>query len=230
MFEELAAVPSVMKGVDLPESSESLWTVDSNDSETIELFATLRGIAGRRCATSGRVVCAPCSVLSVALGYSTSPACLATLADRLAREPEALVAHVEQYMTRHPCFAAAWARAHGGDASPTFAPADACREAFDPTDFGAAGTGASARSSSPGPGESDADPVHTEAWDAGDMGCGDLVLQLRIRMRALAPGAVMRVEATDPGAPEDIPAWCGLTGHRLVGARAPYYWIERKEE
>lgn len=215
----------------MPDRNDPLWTVDSDDPETIELFATLRDLSGRRCTTSGRLVCAPCVVLSVALGYSTSPACLAVLAERLGREPEALVAHIEQYMTRHPCFAAAWVRAHSGDDAPSFAPAAACRAAFADTDFEAAGTAATAGSSGPEPCGSDrAEPTHTDSWDAGDMGCGDLVLQLRIRMRVLAPGAVLRVEATDPGAPEDIPAWCGLTGHRLVGARAPYYWIERKEE
>jgi tRNA 2-thiouridine synthesizing protein A len=62
------------------------------------------------------------------------------------------------------------------------------------------------------------------------MGCGDLVLELRQRLRALAPGQVLEVRATDPGAPEDIPAWCGLTGNRLVRAEAPRYSIERKKD
>jgi tRNA 2-thiouridine synthesizing protein A len=52
-------------------------------------------------------------------------------------------------------------------------------------------------------------------WDAGDLACGDLVLELRRRVRA-APGKVFRVTALDPGAPEDIPAWCAMTGHALL--------------
>lgn len=53
------------------------------------------------------------------------------------------------------------------------------------------------------------------AWDAGDLGCGDLVLALRLRVRA-APGKVFRITALDPGAPADIPAWCRMTGHQLL--------------
>ena len=55
-------------------------------------------------------------------------------------------------------------------------------------------------------------------WDAGDMGCGDLVLELRYRIDRLEPGQVLKVIALDPGAPADMPAWCGLTGTRLVSA------------
>ena len=66
-------------------------------------------------------------------------------------------------------------------------------------------------------------------WDAGDLGCGDLVLQLRFRMEALAPGAVLRLTALDAGAPADLPAWCRLTGHTLLAADHPVYLIRRKE-
>lgn len=66
-------------------------------------------------------------------------------------------------------------------------------------------------------------------WDAGEMGCGELVIDLRTRMRALAPRQVLRLVALDPGAREDIPAWCGLTGHALVHAAHPVYHIRRKE-
>jgi tRNA 2-thiouridine synthesizing protein A len=60
------------------------------------------------------------------------------------------------------------------------------------------------------------------------MGCGDLVLALRLRLQKLEPGAVLKVTARDPAAPEDLPAWCRLTGHRLVWASHPEYLIERK--
>jgi tRNA 2-thiouridine synthesizing protein A len=66
-------------------------------------------------------------------------------------------------------------------------------------------------------------------WDAGDLGCGDLVLQLRFRMETLEPGAVLRLIALDAGAPADVPAWCRLTGHALVAAQHPVYFIRRKE-
>jgi tRNA 2-thiouridine synthesizing protein A len=64
-------------------------------------------------------------------------------------------------------------------------------------------------------------------WDAGDMGCGELVLQLRNRMKALPSGSVLELRANDPGAVADIPAWCGMTGHVLVRQEHPLYWIQR---
>ena len=66
-------------------------------------------------------------------------------------------------------------------------------------------------------------------WNAGDLGCGDLVLELRRRVRA-APGQVFKVIALDPGAPADLPAWCGMTGHELVAQdpAAKAYWIRAK--
>ena len=66
-------------------------------------------------------------------------------------------------------------------------------------------------------------------WDAGDLGCGELVLQLRFRIEQLQPGALLRLVAVDPGARADLPAWCRLTGHALVAADHPVYLIRRKE-
>ena len=56
-----------------------------------------------------------------------------------------------------------------------------------------------------------------DTWDAGDLGCGPLLIQLRKRLLAM-PGHVLRLNATDAGAPEDIPSYCRMTGHVLVEA------------
>jgi len=69
-----------------------------------------------------------------------------------------------------------------------------------------------------------------QEWDAGSMGCGELVLKLRLRLREVAAGEVLAVTATDPGAIEDLPAWCELTGHALVRAEHPRYWIRRRSD
>jgi tRNA 2-thiouridine synthesizing protein A len=71
---------------------------------------------------------------------------------------------------------------------------------------------------------------HDEEWNAGDMGCGDLVLDLRKKLRAM-PGKVLKVIATDPGAPSDIPAWCGMTKDTLIhqDVTAKSYWIKARE-
>ena len=66
-------------------------------------------------------------------------------------------------------------------------------------------------------------------WDAGDLGCGDLVLELMTRVTAMAPGQVLRLVARDPGASADIPAWCRMTGHTLVEDAPPVYLIRRKD-
>ena len=67
------------------------------------------------------------------------------------------------------------------------------------------------------------------SWDAGDLACGELVLQLHGRMQELSPGQVLRLVALDPGSPADLPAWCRLTGHTLLSSEHPVYLIRRKE-
>ena len=66
-----------------------------------------------------------------------------------------------------------------------------------------------------------------DSWDAGDMGCGDLVLMLRQKLRAM-PGQTLRVVATDPGAPADLPAFCRMTGDTLLQHDLGHssYWIK----
>jgi tRNA 2-thiouridine synthesizing protein A len=80
--------------------------------------------------------------------------------------------------------------------------------------------------------DSDPDPASepppAAAWDAGDLGCGELALELRARLAALEPGQVFKLTARDLGAPEDLPAWCHLTGNTLTRANHPEYWIRRK--
>jgi tRNA 2-thiouridine synthesizing protein A len=72
--------------------------------------------------------------------------------------------------------------------------------------------------------------IHADVeWDAGDLGCGELVLELRVRLGGMQPGEVLRLTARDLGAPADLPAWCRLTGHALVSEEPPVYHIRRKE-
>ena len=65
-------------------------------------------------------------------------------------------------------------------------------------------------------------------WDAGDRGCGEIVMELRRVMQDMAPGATLKLTARDAGAPEDLPAWCRMTGHVLLRAEHPDYWIRRR--
>ena len=67
-----------------------------------------------------------------------------------------------------------------------------------------------------------------EEWDAGDLGCGELVLELKMRLDRMPPDRVIKVIALDPGARADMPAWCRLTGHTLLHEEHPVYVIRRK--
>jgi tRNA 2-thiouridine synthesizing protein A len=65
-------------------------------------------------------------------------------------------------------------------------------------------------------------------WDAGMIGCGELILELKLRLARLPPGATLTLIARDPGVPEDLPAWCRMTRNRLLKAVPPEFVIERK--
>jgi tRNA 2-thiouridine synthesizing protein A len=65
-------------------------------------------------------------------------------------------------------------------------------------------------------------------WDAGETGCGELILDLKLRLDSLQPGDTLKLIARDSGVAEDLPAWCRMTGHKLLSASSPEFLIERK--
>jgi tRNA 2-thiouridine synthesizing protein A len=164
----------------------------------------LRRIVGRPCAGCGGRCPAREAVWSIALGFRNAPRCLPCLAGGLGRDAAELRVQVTEYVNRHECYRRAWREADRLEATgvpPVPAPPEYTDTAEIPADL---------------------------AWDAGDMACGELVLALRVRLTKLPAGVVLTVRATDPGAPEDVPAWCRLTGHTLVSADHPTYRIRRK--
>lgn len=68
--------------------------------------------------------------------------------------------------------------------------------------------------------------THDHEWDAGELGCGELVLGVRKRLRA-HPGQVLRLVARDSGAAVDLQAFCNMTGDELlaVDAANKIYWL-----
>lgn len=66
-------------------------------------------------------------------------------------------------------------------------------------------------------------------YDAGDLSCGELLIELRRRILGVRPGETILVRARDPAAPLDIPAWCWTTGNALVWEKHPDYRIRRGE-
>ena len=69
---------------------------------------------------------------------------------------------------------------------------------------------------------------YEDVFDTLDMACGDALLELRLHIATLAPGAKLMVCSHDAGAPVELPAWCRLTGHTLLEARPPFYLIEKR--
>ena len=71
-------------------------------------------------------------------------------------------------------------------------------------------------------------PVALEIF-TGELGCGDLIYELRLQFERVDPGYVVRIVTDDPGAPRELPAWCRMTGHRLLEADAPFYLIKARD-
>lgn len=55
--------------------------------------------------------------------------------------------------------------------------------------------------------------------DVKGLKCPLPVLRAKKALAALEPGAVLEVEATDPAALKDFPAFCEMTGHVLLESR-----------
>jgi tRNA 2-thiouridine synthesizing protein A len=56
----------------------------------------------------------------------------------------------------------------------------------------------------------------TVTLDARGLKCPLPVLRARKSMKEVAPGGLLKVLATDPGAPQDFVHFCETTGHELV--------------
>jgi len=52
--------------------------------------------------------------------------------------------------------------------------------------------------------------------DARNMLCPMPVIKTQDRIARLSPGDVLEVICTDPGALNDIPAWCRINGHSII--------------
>jgi tRNA 2-thiouridine synthesizing protein A len=71
----------------------------------------------------------------------------------------------------------------------------------------------------------------TDELDASGLLCPLPVLKARKRLKGMAPGAVLRLIATDPAAVVDVPHFCREAGHHLVETAAEgaaqVYFIRR---
>jgi TusA-related sulfurtransferase len=55
--------------------------------------------------------------------------------------------------------------------------------------------------------------------DARRLLCPMPVIRVQDRVSELEPGTVVETICTDPGALNDIPAWCRINGHKLIETR-----------
>ena len=55
--------------------------------------------------------------------------------------------------------------------------------------------------------------------DARHLLCPMPVIRVQDQVRNLAPGTVVEAVCTDPGALNDIPAWCRINGHHVLEMR-----------
>lgn len=55
-----------------------------------------------------------------------------------------------------------------------------------------------------------------QTLDARHLLCPLPVIRTQQKVEQLVPGDVLEVISTDPGALNDIPAWCRINGHRVL--------------
>lgn len=55
--------------------------------------------------------------------------------------------------------------------------------------------------------------------DAKGLLCPMPVIRAQDRIAELQPGDILDVVSTDPGAKNDVPAWCRINGHEVLGIR-----------
>ena len=188
---------------------------------TIKLLADLQALRGRTCKHCESALCHHEALFSLSMGFKNAPLCCSCLAAELQRDLMQMRDELWSFIVHRPCHRAGWAWANREE---NYDPGDlpGCLWPY-PQKGNEQLVGAKAIHKT-------SDLHESEAWDAGSMSCGDLVLELRLRLRNMKPRQILRITATDSGAREDIPAWCRLTGHALLGAEHPQYWIERKED
>ena len=186
--------------------------LDVNDEGSItagSLIGDLRRLGGVACAGCGEAVNSHHALMSVAIGFKNAPRCLFCLARRLNEDQEQLSDSLINYIRQRQCYFEAWNWAN--------------RQAGLPENK----MTSRERNNSESGGKERTFEL-ADSWDAGEQGCGELALELRTRLEKLKPGQVFRLTARDLGVPEDMPAWCRLTGHTLLRAAHPDYWIRRK--
>ncbi len=187
-----------------------------------KLMGDLERISGAACARCARALCGHEALVAIVLGHAARPRCVSCVAAGLGTDTVDLTSRIFAHVRRRECYSKGFAAASeregfGARVEPVcvfaaaLAPAQRAPEVSVPI------------------ASSGAPPASNDRLDAGDRSCGELVMELFMRLKAAPRGTVLALRATDVAAPLDIPAWCSLTGNRLVYAAPPEYVIAKKE-
>jgi len=206
-------------------ATDALDAFDDADAEAARATALLHDLdqlSGAGCVVCSRRICGHEILFSVVMGVKNAPRCLTCLAVGLSRSSLELRDQLADHIQHRDCCRQAW------DAA---SEREGLQRNRHPVCLWPAGAPiGSDLPRTAGPATEEQLPERPAVfWDAGEMNCGELVLALRLRLEKLSPGDVIQVTARDSAAPQDLPAWCRLTGHRLLQAAHPLYLIQRKE-
>ena len=69
---------------------------------------------------------------------------------------------------------------------------------------------------------SNKDPIEL---DARNLMCPLPVIRAQDKIKTLATGQQLKVICTDPGALNDIPAWCRINGHKVIDTDQTEYEV-----
>jgi tRNA 2-thiouridine synthesizing protein A len=62
--------------------------------------------------------------------------------------------------------------------------------------------------------------MRQETLNARRLLCPLPVIRTQDKVKTLQTGDILKVECTDPGVMQDIPAWCRINGHKVLETRA----------
>lgn len=197
--------------------NEELFTM-AETRESRQLLEALARWVGASCPDCLEPLCDHGVLCAVALGLKDLPRCLNCATKGLGRDLVATKNHLARWLAGKDCYLRAWAKADSARCKSPCLLSGLLQEAEIPAEAELAFERT----------DEEKNDAPMLVHDFGDMGCGDLVLELRQKLRGVAPGAVVRVIATDPGAPEDIPAWLRMVGHILLKAAPPIYDLRKR--
>jgi TusA-related sulfurtransferase len=201
--------------------------LDPRDEITTEaLLRDLKNIRQNRCTSCGGAICGHEALMSLTMGFKNAPRCWHCLADALGHGRETLRDRLSSFIASRSCYNEGWLWANEEEGvDPGALPGCLWPEHL-------AGNAKQCQAPEPVSGNgiplSTIDRNYAAEWDAGGMACGDLVLELRLRLQSLKPGQNFKVLATDPGAKKDLPSWSRMTGNTLLAAHHPIYLIQKK--